>query len=90
MAWEDTIKRLPDASYISNFPKPKSSLISRSKKNLDEEKRLRHKESQSVTSKCEVKSCGAVSCINNKNMKCTLTIIYVDDNGLCQQFTKKV
>jgi len=34
-------RALPDAKYVSNFPKPKQSLIDRATRNLNEEKRNR-------------------------------------------------
>ena len=87
MSWEDTIKRLPDASYVSNFPKPKQSLIDRAKTNLDQEKAARHLSGS--YGQCKVKRCGATTCRSNKDMRCMLVEIYIDDNGHCQQFVRK-
>ena len=88
MSWKDNIrKEMPRPEYITNFPRMPQSLISRSKKNLDQEKAARN--ISGSYGQCKVKRCGATTCRSNKDMRCMLDEIYIDDNGQCQQFVRK-
>ncbi len=80
-------KEMPKPKYMTNFPKPPKSLIERSRMNLGQEKAARH--ISGSYGQCKVKRCGATTCRSNKDMRCMLDEIYIDDNGHCQQFVRK-
>ena len=43
-----------------------------------------------LKSECRVEICDATSCLHNEERKCQLSVISVDEKGLCEQFWSKM